>query len=349
MSTNTMIIHGLDSDTLYVNKQEFLNLTGKMISLHNDDDETDLRNLLQLVRVIMDQPSSVPQPKEADKLQKTFSNSRLTGFIRPYANSILKQIGNKESKEKEEMAILEQHTNIPLTTQGILALVAFATMYGRFRLLKQQVAHGSSQLAKSIALLKQQPDTLVLGGGPNPNDEFNKWSESIDAIFKPTLDLADQILDMKSSQILQSEKNTLLHFTAILRILMTVVLCYSQVETVLIKHSRKEIPNHTWDIQIRINVLKEKRGAIERLLSKDSAHQPSPIVEAPRSVPQRSASFYNCWMKFGHLINTTSTIKSQKQIKSFNRTNSLPDTHLMFSEDVQGALLNKEPAYKEAM
>ncbi|KAK4398027.1 hypothetical protein Sango_1278200 [Sesamum angolense] len=218
---------GVESDILYLDKQKFINLANKTLSL-SDDDEPDLKDLLKLVRVVFE--SNKAEGKLERTAQRTDSASRVRGAIlQRYASIIGQEIAIQDGKSDSDKTwkILDAHPEIPLKTKAVLALVAFATMYGKARLAT--LSRNSNQLARSIAQLKQQPDVQ--------GDELKKWFEALSRVIKLTLDIADRLMDLKETQRL-SLNDMMLLSTTVYRIVNIVVICWSQVMTILVKHIR---------------------------------------------------------------------------------------------------------------
>ncbi|KAK6134858.1 hypothetical protein DH2020_031399 [Rehmannia glutinosa] len=333
---------GLEGDSLYLDKQKFINLASTALPLPSDV-EPDLRDLLDLVHVIMNQNTlSISESKVEAKpkrtTQRTDSGTRIiSGVMQSYVSSIAQQIAHQDGKTDSDKTwkILESHPEIPLKTKAILAVVAFATMYGKVRLVA--LVQNSNQLARSITLLKQQPD--IQG-----ESDLTKWFDALNKVMKLTLDVSDRVMDMKETQLAVNNlenviRTQMLLSTAVYRIINVVVICWSQVVTILIKHSRKEIISYLWVLDVWEREMNNKRLEIEGKSAKDLVPQlPTPDEQRPQALNLATRQTNgSCWLKLCQLLNLQS-VKSQRQTKaSYTRAHSLPDRLLVFSNANGGA------------
>ncbi|KAK4437351.1 hypothetical protein Salat_0069000 [Sesamum alatum] len=290
-AANTVSVEG---DILYLDKQKFINLANKTLS-PSEDNEQDLKDLLKLVRVIFESNKVEAKPERTP--QRTDSASRARGAIlQRYASIIGQEIAVQDGKSDSDKTwkILDAHPEIPLKTKAILALVAFGTMYGKARLAA--LSRNSNQLAMSIALLKQQPDVQA--------DELKKWFEALSRVIKLTLDIADRLMDLKETQRL-SLNDMMLLSTTVYRIVNIVVICWSQVMTILVKHIRNDIYSFLCLLESWERELSNKRREIER---KSSAKDMVPQEVSPEQPHQliKPTSSTSCWMKLCHLLTLTS-------------------------------------------
>ncbi|KAI3457301.1 hypothetical protein Pfo_013964 [Paulownia fortunei] len=329
-------------DILYMQKHKFTDLASISLPLH-DNDEPDLRNLLNLVRMIMNQTKLSIFKSKAEAMpktttQRTDSGGRVSGAMLRDASSIAQQIALQDGENPTDRTwkILNAKPNTPLKTKAILALVAFASMYGKARLVA--IVRNSNKLAKSITLLKQQPATQ------GDQNDLNIWFEALGRVIQLTLDVAERLMDLKEIQISSNKRENmiwtqLLLSTAVYRIVYAVVNCWSQVVTTLIKPSRKEIISncgalYSWEFDL-IN----KSQEIEEKSAKHPDEQPQALP-----LPDRPTSCI-CWQKLCGFL-TLPTVQAERQTMHYTRTNSLPDRHLMFSNAKGAGAL---PRDKEAV
>ncbi|XP_011100285.1 uncharacterized protein LOC105178497 isoform X2 [Sesamum indicum] len=291
---------GVEDDILYLDKQKFISLANKTLSL-SDNDEADLKDLLKLVSVIFE-----PNKEEAKlerTTQRTDSASRARGAIlQRYASIIGQEIAIQDGKSDSDktLKILDAHPEIPLKTKAILALVAFGTMYGKARLAA--LSRSTNQLARSIAQLKQQPDVQ--------GDDLKKWFEALSRVIKLTLDIAGRLMDLKETQSL-SVNDRLLLSTTVYRIVNIVVICWSQVMTILVKHIRNDMYSFLCLLESWERELSNKRHEIERKSSRKDLLTQEVLPEQSSQLIKPSSST-SCWMKLCQLLTLTSVKSNNK-------------------------------------
>ncbi|KAG8386992.1 hypothetical protein BUALT_Bualt03G0206200 [Buddleja alternifolia] len=266
---------GLQGDSLYYDAQKFLKLSRTPVLTYLK--EPDLRNVLDLVKIIMNHATLSISESEAGPTTKgtaqKIDSKPVSEIMQRYASSIGQQMAiqdaTNESDDKITWKILELHPEIQLKSKAILTLVAFATMYGKIRLV--YLVRGSNKLANSITLLKQQEDIQA-------KNDSNKWFVALGKVMKATLDLADRIMDLKDIQpssdySKDAMRTQILLSTSVYRIVYIVVICWSQAVTILNKHDRKNLPLYLGTLSDWERELNNKRVEIERTSAKDVAPQ----------------------------------------------------------------------------